>query len=560
MEQNSNQVPQKQIPETPKINTLIILGNGYDLTYGYKTNYSDFIKSDYFTRETTDNDLFWRITKKKEYEDWSDLEALLYDHAKELERELNQVALPDNGIAPLPKKGEAGELITDFKNEYGSLRKQLCEFLNAVTQADPTDPKKIKIEDYSLKDIYYIFDQFIGNALTHDISDSTYRTTFSTIETKLPIINEQENNIIDENIKLIEAYLNPHEDTQKDYVEAIKSPCRTIRTKCGDILKKFEEINLEEISDNFAKFAIMHIKEFISQWVNNIQKAAKFLYDNQDIDDEDKITSYFNQIKGNYNAILSVYRIKKNIDKLRNTFKKKYPDYSKQKKIINDPIEALNEEEEQKNTFRFFIAYYIYYRRTIFEKLQKKWTSLCSLDSHVLTFNYTDLPDCIRNYFTNEKQIIRVHGKLKDNANGEENTKIVLGIDESMKVHRAFNFLHKSYQEGLNIIDLSNKLQNTKRFIIYGCSIGCTDKWYFNQIFKDTEGHITKKHVFEIYYYNNDARESLQNCITNIVGNLMDFQTKNFVRWIRVEGTGLETALNRREELDKEELEYLELL
>lgn len=144
--------------------------------------------------------------------------------------------------------------------------------------------------------------------------------------------------------------------------------------------------------------------------------------------------------------------------------------------------------------------------------LQTLWKEECiSNTSAILTFNYTE-PEMMPNLVTHH-----VHGSL-------QNQNIILGIDQSMDDLPAdYDFLKKS-NHSPSVIGLSQKLSEMERFIIFGSSIGMTDRWFYEQIFKGAKGKI-----FEIYFYNEDARLALNSNISNIVGDWELFQSENNV-------------------------------
>lgn len=147
-------------------------------------------------------------------------------------------------------------------------------------------------------------------------------------------------------------------------------------------------------------------------------------------------------------------------------------------------------------------------------QLQKSWKEECiSGSSSILTFNYTE-PQMMPILVT-----LHVHGSLK-------NDNIILGIDQSMDdLPGDYDFLKKS-NHSPSVIGLSQKLSEMERYIIFGSSIGMTDRWFYEQIFKGAKGKI-----FEIYFLDEDARLALNSNISNIVGDWELFQSENMVRF-----------------------------
>lgn len=63
-------------------NTVLILGNGFDINIGLDTRYSDFLKSSYFVDYIKGNNLFKYINEINTKNNWVDLELELSNHSK----------------------------------------------------------------------------------------------------------------------------------------------------------------------------------------------------------------------------------------------------------------------------------------------------------------------------------------------------------------------------------------------------------------------------------------------------------------------------------------------
>ncbi|MGL4367237.1 MAG: AbiH family protein [Brevinemataceae bacterium] len=132
----------------------------------------------------------------------------------------------------------------------------------------------------------------------------------------------------------------------------------------------------------------------------------------------------------------------------------------------------------------------------------------------IICFNYTH--HC-NNGFSNWCDVKYVHGTINLN-------KIVLGVDEiSYKsIHPELSFILKSGADDLNVSGISDIILNADKFIIFGCSLGESDHWYYDKIFKNKKG----KH-YEVYYYKDDEKEKIINRIRLYAGNLSDFKSNN---------------------------------
>jgi hypothetical protein len=95
-----------------------------------------------------------------------------------------------------------------------------------------------------------------------------------------------------------------------------------------------------------------------------------------------------------------------------------------------------------------------------------------------------------------------VHGSLDIGFSATPH--IILGIDESMNVSDDVDFLYKSNDDDYNNFAILDAIKEAQRIIIFGCSMGESDRWYFEQIFQN----CTHK-VVEIHAYKDDE---IQNC------------------------------------------------
>lgn len=132
----------------------------------------------------------------------------------------------------------------------------------------------------------------------------------------------------------------------------------------------------------------------------------------------------------------------------------------------------------------------------------------------VLCFNYTSY--CL-DTFSEWCNVKYVHGSL-------DNKSIILGVDDiyHTELEPELSFIIKSGFNDINISGVSDILESAERFIIFGCSLGKTDFWYYNKIFNDK-----KNKSFEIYYHGDSEAELMKRRIRDYAGNLSDFKSYN---------------------------------
>lgn len=157
---------------------------------------------------------------------------------------------------------------------------------------------------------------------------------------------------------------------------------------------------------------------------------------------------------------------------------------------------------------------------------------LNNLDVRIYTLNY--LPGEYRSFdFLNDPEDKsrlprHMHGKVSSNSDKEP--KIVFGIDEACGIKcKEHGFLYKSRNENLDLQGFNAVAKDAEIFIIYGSSIGITDRWYFQQIFKGK-----KDCTFMIYYYKDEELPTMKEAITDIVGDYREFLGQNEVNFIKI--------------------------
>ena len=173
-----------------------------------------------------------------------------------------------------------------------------------------------------------------------------------------------------------------------------------------------------------------------------------------------------------------------------------------------------------------------------FDKIIHKYWLPLSANTHIISFNYTSYSFTKFKDFLTTINVKRVHGYVDPNLDDKKDT-IVLGIDESMKVSGLHSFLYKSHDSNINNSEFPELVNKANRYIIYGCSLGETDEWYFKQIFKQ------KGKLFEVYYYG-DKKDEIISRIHELSGSLSDFKESNTLRMY--DASNKESEINQREE------------
>lgn len=175
-----------------------------------------------------------------------------------------------------------------------------------------------------------------------------------------------------------------------------------------------------------------------------------------------------------------------------------------------------NEFEEEFNRLREALFHYIEevakdsvdeQGRYCIKELYKCWID--KLNPQILSFNYTVFSVAMRNCRCmynaddsfNQDYFIPQHGctYIPQKYVNATSDNIVLGIDDSQKVEDAHSFLYKSKQQRRDIGFLFDQFKQKDVFIIYGCSMGASDRVYFEKLFK------LKNKKFLVYHYNNES-------------------------------------------------------
>lgn len=165
------------------------------------------------------------------------------------------------------------------------------------------------------------------------------------------------------------------------------------------------------------------------------------------------------------------------------------------------------------------------YSNKVLDELQKEWIyNNSELQIEIICFNYTPtINTSIYNlHLTDKCKIHHIHGYLNYNL-ADATDAIVLGIDETMRVEENHGFLYKSKSESLDIKGIKEIINSSEKYIIFGCSLGETDTWYFKDIFK------CKKKSFGIYYHGPSDYKYITDRIIELSGSLHTFRSENEV-------------------------------
>ena len=120
---------------------LLVIGNGFDLSFGLKTSYSHFVESSQFQQLLSNKSLLAsRIQESKIKNNWVDLETELINYANQ-------------------KKWSTDLMINDFINEFRDLKIQLLSFLNTALDELPLAslPYILKSEPKQIAGAFKIF-------------------------------------------------------------------------------------------------------------------------------------------------------------------------------------------------------------------------------------------------------------------------------------------------------------------------------------------------------------------------------------------------------------------
>lgn len=105
----------------------IIIGNGFDLSLGLPTRYSDFIASEFFRRHLEDKKPLFRnlhiLNERNRESKWVDIEEELFNIATDLHQ-----------ANPLLKYIDEFVSVSDLRAQYEILRSQLSSYINSLNE------------------------------------------------------------------------------------------------------------------------------------------------------------------------------------------------------------------------------------------------------------------------------------------------------------------------------------------------------------------------------------------------------------------------------------------
>lgn len=161
-------------------------------------------------------------------------------------------------------------------------------------------------------------------------------------------------------------------------------------------------------------------------------------------------------------------------------------------------------------------------------KLSEEWKRL---DYQIVSFNYSYVVaaytiDAKPNSLSfNVDKLIYQHGSILNAERGLDNTadSIVLGIDDGQKVEKAHSFLYKSIQNVYNVNNLIQSMQDKDVFIVYGCSMGASDSFYFRKLFDKDK----KNKTYIIYGFGEERLEQIRENVIDYTGGINSFKTDN---------------------------------
>lgn len=149
------------------MNALLIIGNGFDLSFGLKTSYSDFIKSDEFD-EVGMTSLGQYLANKQELQNWVDIEKELSTYCYSIYNKNLRFVNEEDPYAI-------------FKKEYEILCEQLKAYLKKTTNRD------IQVDDKSIA-YNLISDLYNSRRSPLDIISFNYTDIIDRIS-QYPLIN-----------------------------------------------------------------------------------------------------------------------------------------------------------------------------------------------------------------------------------------------------------------------------------------------------------------------------------------------------------------------------------
>lgn len=169
------------------------------------------------------------------------------------------------------------------------------------------------------------------------------------------------------------------------------------------------------------------------------------------------------------------------------------------------------------------------------------------------TFNYTLFLERVLRFIGlgETNKVVHLHGRLSDIMQGEG---LVVGIDKSMNGHEGCDFLYKANQESYNNTGIKTAVENASRLIFFGCSMGISDTWYFNTIFRNPNINVV-----EIYDYGQEKLNEFNSKIEYFSKEKLD-DYKEHTRLKYYDSSNISSLITKRDKVNQSNREYLEFL
>lgn len=169
------------------------------------------------------------------------------------------------------------------------------------------------------------------------------------------------------------------------------------------------------------------------------------------------------------------------------------------------------------------------------------------------TFNYTLFLERVLKFLNPDEipNVVHLHGILSEITKGNG---LVIGIDKTMQTHKECDFLFKANQENYNNTGIKTAVQNAKRLIFFGCSMGVSDTWYFNLIFQNQNINVV-----EIYDRGQEKMNDFYAKIEHFSNESLD-DYKEHTRLKYYDSSDVYFAANQRGLFNQSNPEYLHFL
>ena len=239
-------------------------------------------------------------------------------------------------------------------------------------------------------------------------------------------------------------------------------------------------------------------------------------------------------------------------------------EYSKMLTAQNGEGDKLSAERFKKEFKELRSAMFFYIKKVIGEsvsgnpgysvgKLSEEWMRL---ECQIVSFNYSHIVAAyssdahLHSYGLsfNADKLIYQHGSSYNADRGWDNTadSIVLGIDENQKVEKSHSFLYKSIQNVYNVNELIHSIDNKDVYIVYGCSMGASDAFYFKELF----GKNKKNKIFIIYGYKDEAMDLIKENIIEYTGGINPFKADNNNEVFFIDSSKMDALQKTKEAID----------